>query len=171
MVSYNLPPQNIPTLNDLGYELKIWKPSLTKWIPKGLPLKYIIYSIFHFLRVFKNRNYCVVLVMEGKDLASSMLLIPSHFKWPFMKKNDLQFCYSITKPKFRGKGINTSCKADLMRKYITKNANVGFWCVLDDENIANKRVLTKLGLKKIADSYRVNKLFSLIRIVKMKNLN
>ncbi|MCZ4319929.1 hypothetical protein O4H26_13120 [Aequorivita viscosa] len=168
MASYSLPPQNIPSVQELGYELKIWKPSFTDWKPNGFPRKYYIYSFFHFLKIFRNRNYCAVFVMDGNIIASSMLLIPSYFKWPFMKKNDLQFCFSITKMKYRGQGINTSCKADLMRIISKKNQNIGFWGILSNQNISSKRVLAKLGLKEIAQAYRTKKLFSLITVLEIE---
>ena len=126
------------------YQIVLWKPGLTQIIPQGFSKKYILYWIFHYLGIFKNKFYCAVLVYSGGNLISKMIVTPAYFKFPFMEQNDLQFTYSVTESSFRGQGINTHVKFFVMQKFQFEKVN--FIGVVDPENISSIRVLTKLGM-------------------------
>ena len=114
-------------------------------IPPARGKKYLIYWVFHFLKVFTNRDYSAVLVYEKDNLIASMLIVPAHFKWPFMRKDDLQFTFVMTHPEHRGKGI-----AEMMLRFaieILNQDNRFFWYVTDNENIASIRLCTKVGFE------------------------
>jgi ribosomal protein S18 acetylase RimI-like enzyme len=89
----------------VGFKIIVWKPSLLNFIPPWQGKKYIIYWLFHFLHIFRNKEYSAILIYHDSVLAASLLIVPSHFKWPFMKKDDVQFTFVMTSPSYRGRGI------------------------------------------------------------------
>ncbi|RZJ76715.1 MAG: hypothetical protein EOO45_01305 [Flavobacterium sp.] len=128
------------------YDIKVWRPSLFRILPPGFPRKYLLFYLAHHLHIFKNRYYSVIYVYDNKNgaLVSSTLLIPKYFKWPFMNDGDLQYSYSITKPHYRGKGVNTFVKQYARVLYNERTTN--FWGLVDPENISSIKVLEKSGL-------------------------
>jgi ribosomal protein S18 acetylase RimI-like enzyme len=123
----------------------LWKPSLKHFIPQGKSKKYLVYWLFHFLHVFKNRDYSALLIYEKDKLISSLLMVPAYYKWPFMNKNDLQFTYVLTHSSYRGKGIAEKA----IRYGISKMTLPGrcFWYVTDSGNTSSINLCTKLGFE------------------------
>jgi GNAT superfamily N-acetyltransferase len=128
-----------------NYRLVLWRPTLTDWIPPGKGKKYIIYTLFHLLGVFKNKDYASMLVFHGNTLISSLLIVPAYYKWPFMKKNDLQFTYVITHKSYRGQGLAEQAISYAVQRL--KAANRVFWYVTDETNIPSIRLCEKIGFK------------------------
>ncbi|WP_294819444.1 hypothetical protein [uncultured Flavobacterium sp.] len=128
------------------YRVEVWRPTLTNILPPGFPKKYMMFWFAHFLGVFRNKRYSVIYVYDRENgaMMSSTLLVPTYFKWPFMGKEDLQYSYSITKPQYRGKGINTYVKQYARVLYPQKE--VAFWGLVHPENISSIKVLEKTGL-------------------------
>lgn len=117
---------------DTGFRFVLWKPSLTHFIPQGKNRKYFLYWLFHFLAVFKNKDYSALLVYDVNKLISSLLIVPAYFKWPFMSKNDLQFAYILTHPDYRGRGIAEKAIKFAIQKMTLENRC--FWYVTDTGN-------------------------------------
>jgi len=134
------------------YNVKIWRPSLLKIIPKNRSLKYIFYWLAHYSGVFRNKNYSAVLVYKENKLISSTIVVPAYFKWPFMGKDDVQYTYSITDKEYRGKGINTMLK--LYIRYIFLKEGGKVWGVVDPHNLSSIKVLKKTGLNFYCTGYR-----------------
>lgn len=126
-----------------SFTVIIWKPKGKSFIPPRKSRKYFIYWLFHYLGIFKNRDYSALLVYHNDLLIASMLIVPAHFKWPFMSKDDLQFTYVITQPEYRGKGIG-----EMMLRQAIKNFNKEkrtFWYVTDEKNLPSIRLCKKVG--------------------------
>lgn len=144
--------------NDFSFIL--WKPSLGKLIPPGKGKKYFFYWLFHYLRVFGNRDYSALLVYNGEVLASSLLVVPSYYKWPFMKKDDVQLTYVLTRPEYRGKGLAEQA----VRLAIAHNQHPGraVWYVTNTENVASVRLCEKVGFE--SAGYGLKSGFSLNKV-------
>ena len=129
------------------YRVEIWRPGLTRLSPPGFPKKYILFWFAHYLGIFKNKNYSVIFVYDKDNgaLVSSTLLVPKYFKWPFMGDKDLQYSYSITKPAYRGKGINTYVKQ--YARVLYPDPEIAFWGLVNPQNISSIKVLEKTGLR------------------------
>ena len=125
---------------------------MKSFIPPNKSIKYIFYWFFHYLHIFKNRDYSALLVYEEKNLIASMLIVPAHFKWPFMKSDDLQFTYVLTAPMFRGKGIGEMMLRRAIREYQRNNRE--FWYVTDKNNYASIRLCSKAGFEFWSDARR-----------------
>ena len=122
-----------------------WRPGLKHFIPPGKRKKYFAYWLFHYFKVFRSRDYSALFVKKGDLIVGSMLIVPAHFKWPFMRKQDLQFTYVMTNPEYRGQGIGSLMLQACLQKF--RNKERTFWYVTNKENIASQRLCEKVGFK------------------------
>jgi len=129
--------------SDLKYKSVIWKPSLFNFFPPNKNIKYLVYWAFHHLQIFSNKNYSAYLVYENGKIISSLLVVPAHFKWPFMETDDVQFTYVMTHPDYRGQGLAIKMINSMISELGSKTNT--FWYVTDTENRASIRVAEKLG--------------------------
>ncbi len=141
--------ENFDALNlQSDYNVVFWKPGLTNFVPESYPKKYFLYWVFHYFGIFKNRNYCSVLIYHNLKVVSCILAIPAYFKWPFMKKKDVQIAYVITDNQYRGKGLAAIAILDCIKNL--KKTNVGdVWYVTSEDNTSSIKLCTKLGFKQI----------------------
>ncbi len=125
------------------FRLVNWRPGLTQVVPPGKGAKYFFYSLFHWLRIFRNRAYSALLLYDGEVLAASLLVVPTYYKWPFMAEQDVQLTYVLTRPEYRGKGLAEY----LVRLAIAKNQQAGrnIWYVTNTENSPSRNLCEKVG--------------------------
>ncbi len=130
-----------------NYDFRIWTPAISNMIPPRKPKKYLLFTLFHYLGIFRNPNYCAVLVydkMAGVDhCIASLLVVPKYYKWPFMAKGDLQFIYVMTNSEYRGRGLATMMMSHVsqLEKYKGKR----FWYVTNGWNKASQKTAVKTG--------------------------
>lgn len=134
--------QNMNTTISEEINFKIWKPSLINIIPPFKNWKYVLFWLYHYLGVFGNKNYFYVQALHNQKLAGSLMVVPSFYKWKFMKRKDVQFMYVMTAEAYRGHGI-----AGTMIEFASRNcSNVGeFWYVTSEQNLASRKVAEKIG--------------------------
>jgi ribosomal protein S18 acetylase RimI-like enzyme len=138
--------------DELNYTMVVWRPSLKKPVPPNKSVKYIVYSFFHAIGIFRNKFYSAYLLYDGKELVCSLLVVPAHFKWPFMGKKDIQFTYVMTVDKYKGRGLAGKLLEQVIFQ-MEKQVDA-FWYVTDTENIASIKVAEKLGFKLIGRARR-----------------
>lgn len=124
---------------------KIWTPSLLSFIPKGLPSKYILYWFFHYLHVFRNKNYKAILGYVDNVLVCSLLVVPNYFKWPFMNTNDVQLTYVKTYKDQRGKGYAKKMLNFTLSLFKKSDSNI--WYVTDSDNVASQALAKSVGFE------------------------
>lgn len=137
-----------------GYHIQKWNPAVFRLLPPNKGYKYILYWIFHYAKIFKNRKYSAYFIYNNEDeLVSSCLVVPSHFKWPFMNRDDVQFTYVMTRPEFKGQGM----AGKLINKVIEliEPEVDNFWYVTDTGNTASIKVAEKMGFKLVGKADRV----------------
>lgn len=139
-----------------------WTPSITSIIPKGKPKSYFIYSLFLFFRIFKNKKYYSFHSLDGHEISSSFLVLPAHYRWPFMQLNSIQFTYVVTKKEYRGRGL---AWVGIYQAYLQlKNQGIEyFWYITDSENIASQKLAKKMGFNLVGSASRKDMLFGLIK--------
>ena len=127
------------------FALRYWRPGIFNWKPNGKPLKYYLYTVFHFTGIFKNKSFAFIELLDLKTgvSAASLLIVPAHFKYPFMKKNDIQFTYVMTKPEYRGKRLAILLLQEAWARRTDKSGMA--WYVTNTENTASIRVVEKAG--------------------------
>ena len=115
--------------------------------PHGIPIfPFIIWWFFHYLRVFKNRDYEIFIVFCGKRLVHYSVAMPPSFRFPFMSKNDIQICNVWTHPKYRRKGIATFACERIISSKIRQDRK--FWYIAKDDNTASVKTAEKIGFYK-----------------------
>lgn len=130
-----------------GYNFIVFKPG---FIPKGIKNKTlffwcIVWSVFHYLRIFKSRNYRIFLIYYRNDIAHYSVAMPKYFRSPFMSNNDIQIGPIGTDKNHRRKGLANFAIKKIIEHY---NGNVsGFWYITRDENIASKKCIENFGFK------------------------
>ncbi|MDZ7634134.1 MAG: GNAT family N-acetyltransferase [Bacteroidales bacterium] len=130
--------------------------------PPGKSRKYFVFWLFHLFRIFRNRDYSASLMYKEGKLMASLLVVPGYFKWPFMKKDDLQFAYVMTNHEFRGKGIGEMMLRRAVERFSRWQTGI-LWYVTDTGNPASIRLCTKVGFEFFAYA----KLTGLFRILKV----
>lgn len=128
-----------------GLAIRYWKPGIFNWKPRGKNLKYYLYTLFHFIGVFKNKSFAFIELLDlnsGISL-SSLLIVPAHFKYPFMEKHDIQFTYVMTKSEYRGKSFSILLLREAWARRTDKRGMA--WYVTNTKNISSIRVAEKAG--------------------------
>ncbi|WP_114752699.1 GNAT family N-acetyltransferase [Pleomorphovibrio marinus] len=146
-------------------KFEIWRPSIKNFIPKGYGKKYLSFWVFHYLKVFKNRNYHAILAYKENKLIGSLLLVPKYYKWDFMENNDLQITYVKVNKDERGQGYGEI----LMKFTLQYLENIKFgdlWYITDTNNMTSQNLAYKCGFFLYSECTRFEKLF--FKILKVK---
>jgi len=141
------------------YSIEMWKPRSGRFVPTGLPvMPFAVWSAFHYLRVFANRDYALLLIRFCGHLVHRSVITPGYFRFPFMERKDLQIGDTWTHDDHRGKGLAT-----FALRHITRCCGSGrrYWYVVSRDNASSIRVAQKAGfecagLEKRAPRARLN---------------
>ena len=147
-----------------------WVPSLNHPIPSKKPWKYIIYTVFSLLRIFKNKNYSHYYLLDSESIASSLLTIPAYFQWPFMQSNSVQFTYVMTAEEHRGKGLAWKGIYDAYRD-LKNNGIKDFWYVTDNENIASQKLAKKMGFNFVGSAKKRRSTLAIIKKLELDEVD
>ncbi|MDD4402977.1 MAG: GNAT family N-acetyltransferase [Desulfitobacteriaceae bacterium] len=138
------------------YWIKIWRPSITHVIPPTLGPKFAFWWLFHYLKIFRNRDYAVLLIGVGNLIIHRSCIIPAYFRWPFMNFNDCQISSTWTHPDFRGKGLATIGLKKAIQIYAKPNRC--FWYVSRKNNPASISVCKKAGFSLFGTGRRIKRM-------------
>ncbi len=152
-----IPEFKVDILRDSSCSIQFWKPGFNKILPSGLPEKrFVIWWLMHQLRVFPNRDYCLLLIYMGDTLVHRSCAFPRYFRYPFMGSKDLQIGDTFTDPKYRGQGLATLAILKIID--FLKIDDRRFWYVVEETNQSSIRVIEKAGFKKIGLGARTRRL-------------
>jgi RimJ/RimL family protein N-acetyltransferase len=128
-------PQPLPS----GYEALFWRPSLTRICPPRHGLyPFVIWWLFHVLRVFGNPEYGVFLIRQDKRCVHRSVVTPRFFRFPFMNAGDLQVGDVWTAESERGRGLASFALLYILNT--DSNRERAYWYVVDAGNLASIRV-------------------------------
>ncbi|MBL8210462.1 MAG: hypothetical protein JNK87_07115 [Bryobacterales bacterium] len=136
-----------------GYRWSLWKPSGISIAPRGFPLfPFAIWSAFHYLHVFFNRDYQLLLIHHGAQLVHRSVITPGYFRFPFMHRDDLQVGDTWTDDGHRGKGLATFA----LKQIASLDVCVGrsLWYLVEEANTSSMRVAEKAGFSCVARGTR-----------------
>ena len=139
-----------------GYESIYWRPSLTRISPPTLGSSpALIWWLFHLLRIFRNREYAVLLIRHGEKWVHRSVVTPGYFRFPFMEPNDLQVGDVWTAESERNKGLaswalSEILSADTIRKRC-------YWYLTEVSNGASIRVAERAGFRLAAAGIRTSR--------------
>lgn len=139
-----------------NYSFCIWRPGINKIFIKGLDVSLftmLICWIMHHLRLFRGRDYSIFVVLyNNSEIAHYSMVLPKSFRFPFMKKDDLQIGPSWTNPKHRRKGLLSFAIAKMHETFKDKDRN--FWYITKEENIPSNAAIIKIGFVKFGEGVR-----------------
>jgi RimJ/RimL family protein N-acetyltransferase len=137
------PPASAPALPP-GLTLEFWRPGRGRLRPPGVPATpFLVWGLFHLLRVFTSRDYAMVLIFERGTLVHRTCLLPAHYRFPFMAAGDLQAAGIWTHPDKRGTGLGLAALQEVARRH-----QVGgrvLWYMVREDNLASIRLAEKGG--------------------------
>lgn len=122
----------------------LWKPKWNDFKPIYYPKKYFIYWIFHYIGVFQNNKYRAFQVFHNNQLVSSLLVVPSYYRWQFMKKSDVQLTYVVTMQNYRGQGLALINILETL-KILYKLKIESIWYVTESDNLSSLKLAEKAG--------------------------
>jgi glycosyltransferase involved in cell wall biosynthesis/ribosomal protein S18 acetylase RimI-like enzyme len=135
-----------------GFAWELWSPSITRLTPPGAPAGvYGVWLLFHFLRVFWNRGYAVLLVRHADRVVHRSLVTPGYFRFPFMGRDDLQIGDTWTDPEYRGRGLAAFA---IRRILAARGSPTSYWYVVEPDNTPSIRAAEKAGLRRVGSGVR-----------------
>lgn len=146
-------------LADLSPELRaeIWRPSATSIRPRGLPLlPYVVWWLFHYLRIFSNRRYGAVVVRSGNVIVHNLLVTPRYFRFTDMGADDVQIGATHTHADWRGRGLARAAVGIVCRVWNDRQARL--WYIVSDENAPSIRVIESCGFRLLGVGERSKRL-------------
>lgn len=124
-------------------QIKKWTPSLTRYIPPGSPINYLLFWIAHFVRFFKSGKYCSLSLLDRGKPICTMVCAPALFLWPFMGEKDIQIKNVFTHPDYRGKGLANYLLSKVLGEL--KDKETTFWYLTHSENHGSIALAKKAG--------------------------
>jgi RimJ/RimL family protein N-acetyltransferase len=133
-----------------------WRPSPWRIRPPTFGRKIILWWLAHYLRVFRNRDYAVLLIAKGDIMVHRSCAIPACFRWGFMPPGDIQVSSTWTAPEFRGGGLATLALRELT--VLLRRPGRQFWYVTRVNNAASVAVCCKAGFQYVGTARRTARL-------------
>ncbi len=155
-------PEPISTHKSLptGYKISLWRPNGTQLVPRGLPIwPFVIWRLFHFLRIFSNLDYSMILIYQDEKLVHRSVVFPGFFRFPFMERTDLQIGDTWTHPEHRGKGLAKFALAVAVNHFHSPNR--GFWYIVEEKNVPSIKVVESVGFQMVGRCKKVPRFGSL----------
>lgn len=170
VVIYKLDLNDYPKL-DLekpSFKLFHWKPRLmTGFRLKRFPVKYNIFWLYHFLGIFKSKNYSALALYDKNTVASALLIVPAYYKWPFMGENDAQITFVVTHKDYRRMGLSKFLVNYAMKSLKDKSVKK-VWYVTESDNFASIGLCESIGFKFIGHGIKRSYFNGLIKRLFLK---
>lgn len=138
-----------------GYAVELWHPRAGRIVPPTLGPKFAFWWVLHYLRLFRNRSYSVLLIRSKSRVVHRTCLIPRYFRWPFMADRDLQVSSTWTHPDHRCQGLATVA-LELAASEWAKGGRK-LWYVTHDDNVASLAVCRNIGFRLLAQASRTER--------------
>ena len=141
-----------------GYSFEVWRPGLR---PPGTGgAAFLVWSTFHRLRVFRNREYRVIIVRCGSEVVHQSCVFPGYFRFPFMATADVQVGDTWTSPDHRCKGLATWALMYARETLATGGRRI--WYVSQEDNVGSIRAAEKAGFALVGRGSKKPRLGSLM---------
>ncbi|MGD0499861.1 MAG: GNAT family N-acetyltransferase [Bryobacteraceae bacterium] len=139
-----------------NWAVEFWKPTLARPIVHGYFAPSLMGSLFHWFRIFRNREYSILVIRHNGRLVHRSCLIPKFFRWPFMSDGDVQVGSTWTDPDYQCRGLATFGLQQLVALCGANGRTV--WYTAEDSNAAAIAVCMKCAFRQVATAIRVNRL-------------
>lgn len=127
-----------------GLAVEFWRPSLARPVhPRLAGLPFLGWSLFHFARVFRNRDYGILLLRQGSAVVHRTCILPAFFRFPFLAPADLQAAGIWTAPELRGRGLALAVMGLVLRRL--EDPGRTLWYMAGVDNRSSIRLAQKAG--------------------------
>lgn len=141
-----------------SYDLSIRKLHLFQFSKFGYG-----FFINLFWYIFTLGNFKILCLTDADKLVHFSYIIPKVFRFPFMKKGDIQIGPCLTSENYRKKGIYGAVLQYIVAEYATKGRSL--WIYTAEHNIASQSVIEKVGFQ-FYSSASISKLARIVKIIK-----
>jgi RimJ/RimL family protein N-acetyltransferase len=142
---------------DPEFRLEVWRPTLLRPLRlELLAVPFLAWSLFHFLGIFANRDYFLLLIFQGARLVHRTCVFPGHFRFPFMALRDLQTGGIWTHPLLRGRSLALIGLHEALK--LARAPGRRIWYLVREENASSIRLAEKAGLHLHGQGERRNRL-------------
>jgi RimJ/RimL family protein N-acetyltransferase len=140
-----------------GVRLVFWRPRWRQPLHPGLAgLPFLAWSLLHFLGLFRNRDYAMVLLFREGRLVHRTCLLPPLFRFPFLPPGDLQAAGLWTDPAERGRGLALVALGEALRRL--EDPGRTLWYLTRVDNRASIHLAEKARFTRFGRVERVNRL-------------
>jgi len=144
-----------------GYEIRLFIPKFPRIVPpnltRGLRHNFCSWWAMRVLGVFsRSEEYKVYTVYNAEDFAHYTVVVPRHFKFPFMGDNDIQANPVYTAPEHRRKGLAHAVIVQIKKDYAESGGCL--WYVVRPENLPSIAHIEKLGFELYAIGAKAKRL-------------
>lgn len=140
-----------------GGRVLVWRPSWRR-VPPPLIRSRVnwVWWLFHNLHVFRSRAFCVILVVRDGRLLHRSNVFPPYFRFPFMRKRDMQIGDTWTDERERGRGIATAVIGVALARAAQRDGDA--WYIVEANNRASIRAVEKAGFTLVGRGTRLPRL-------------
>ncbi len=151
--------QNINLKSDIlsEYTLTILKPGIFDLRKFG---QGFVVNLFWYIITLGKFNMLQLSYL--KDVVHFSYIIPKVYRFPFMKRGDIQIGPCVTFEKYQKRGIYSAVLQYLISEYYTQNRTLWIYC--NENNEASRKTIEKVGFKYFGDA-SINKLSKVIKIL------
>jgi RimJ/RimL family protein N-acetyltransferase len=137
-----------------GGQLTVWRPSWRRVPPPAIRSRVNwVWWLFHNLHVFRSRGFCVILVSRDGRLVHRSSVFPPYFRFPFMRRDDVQIGDTWTDVSERGRGIATAVIGVALALPERRDADA--WYIVEANNAASIRAVEKAGFTLVGRGNRL----------------
>ena len=127
-----------------GYTMSIWRPTRSQPSAPGSDrLRVWMWSAYHFLRVFRSREFGAVLIRSGNEVVNRTVVFPAYYAFPYMRAGDVQIGHVTTSEMHRGKGLAKLAVREILRHWSRAQRRIFY--VADERNASSIAVVQPLG--------------------------
>lgn len=140
-----------------SYHIKVWTPKATSIAPKKLlSFTFVAWWLFHWLKVFKSSDYKIILVYTADEqLVHYTVLLPAHYRFPFMSESDLQIGPVDTISNHRRNGLAQYAINYVLRE--CEKTDRQFWYIARIENLPSLHLIERANFAKIGEGVKVRR--------------
>jgi len=142
-------------ISNKGFSVSFWECNVFTPYPQGLE-DYKKYFLFWWLlkqfHLFKNDDYFVCLLRKNNRVAHYSVVLPPHFRMPFLNNNDLQIGPVQTFPEFRRNGLAGIALNSIINEY--GKVDREFWYITRKNNIPSIKSCEKAGFFRYAEGHK-----------------
>lgn len=142
---------------DANLKLSIRKVSLLNIFKSNHPL-------YDFYWLINAKGNCYVYsVFDGDKEVHHSYVTKKCYKFPFMSSQDLQIGNCYTDENYRGLGIYPYVIQKVIQRHLKNDHNIDVFMLIEEDNIASKRGVEKVGFQKVS-SITIKRVLGLLKV-------